>query len=116
MNYKLFLDDERHPAEDGWVVARSSKEAIEIVTQRGMPQELALDHDLGFKVWGISGFGQSTEYDTSRTFVRWLIDELDAGRLKLPADFKYSVHSQNPVGSRWLLLTMADIVFQFQPV
>lgn len=101
MTYKLFIDDERHPIVSDWVVARSSAEAIDIVTQRGMPQEIAFDHDLG---------GQ----DTSRNFIKWLIDYMIDGDHHFPADFKFSVHSQNPIGADWIRHTMAELVWMFK--
>lgn len=86
MTYKLFIDDERSPVGDDWLVARSSIDAIEVVKKMGCPVEIAFDHDLG----GV---------DTSMNFIRWLVDGLLDARLHLPAGFSYSVHSQNPIGA-----------------
>ena len=86
MTYKLFLDDERHPAKDGWIVARSSAEAVALVESYGCPKEIAFDHDLGGA-------------DTAINFVDWLQDALLDGRVVLPFGFTYSVHSQNPIGA-----------------
>jgi hypothetical protein len=47
MAYKLFIDDERFPVTDDWVIVRSSKEAIDHVLAHGMPSEISFDHDLG---------------------------------------------------------------------
>jgi hypothetical protein len=85
MTYKLFIDDERLPVGDGWKIARSSVEAIFLVKLYGMPQEISFDHDLG-------------EDDTSMFFIHWMINRLLDGRDYLPDNFKFSVHSQNPVG------------------
>lgn len=87
MSYKLFLDDERHPVTNDWVIARSSDEAIRIVQERGMPSEIAFDHDLGGT-------------DTSMKFIWFFIDCYYDGELTIPNDFKYTVHSQNPIGVR----------------
>ena len=86
MTYKLFIDDERFPPEDGegWVIARSSTEAITTVLRLGVPDFISYDHDLGGS-------------DTSMRFVRWLIDVyLDGVILVFPTE--YYVHSQNNVG------------------
>lgn len=83
MGYKLFIDDEREPVGDDWVIARSSFEAASIVTSNGMPNFISFDHDLG-------------DDDTAMGFLNWLSDTcLDAGTT---FSFDYTVHSQNPVG------------------
>lgn len=87
MPWKLFLDDERFPKEEGWIIARSSEEAIDLVLRRGMPEEIAFDHDLGGD-------------DTSMYFIHWMIDQYYDYGLDIPLDFVFSVHSQNPVGAK----------------
>lgn len=101
MTYKLFIDDERNPVTDDWVMARSSADAISIVTNMGMPNEIAFDHDLG---------GQ----DTSRVFIKWLIAYIIDNEQYFPADFKFSVHSQNPIGVDWIKHTMTKLVWMFR--
>lgn len=86
MNYKLFLDDERNPPDDGevWVVCRSSNEAFEYIQKHGIPKFFSFDHDLGGE-------------DTVMTFLkRWVIELWDGKTA--PPDYK--VHSQNPVGAQ----------------
>lgn len=90
---RLFIDDERFPCQDDWAIVRSSNEAIEWVTLHGMPEEISFDHDLG-------------EDDTSRVFIHWMIEQMIDGLLHFPSDFKYSVHSQNPIGAEWIMGTM----------
>ena len=88
MTYKLFIDDERFPPNDGaeWVIARSSQEAIDIVRVRGIPDFISYDHDLGGA-------------DTSLRFIWWLIDCYLEGTFdEFPVN--YYVHSQNPVGAK----------------
>lgn len=81
--YKLFIDDEREPVGDDWIVARSSFDAAVIVAIGGVPSYISFDHDLG-------------EDDTVMTFLKWLADTcLDDGTT---FTFGYTVHSQNPVG------------------
>lgn len=87
MTWKLFIDDERNPVGQGWVIARSSEEAIQAVTTAGsLPSEIAFDHDLGGD-------------DTSMRFLTWMSVEVLDGVYTIPHDFVWSVHSQNPVGA-----------------
>lgn len=85
MTYKLFIDDERLPKEDNWIVARSTREAIEIVKKLGFPSEIAFDHDLGGD-------------DTTMKFIWWFIEQHMVGEMIIEP-FEFSVHSQNPIGS-----------------
>lgn len=84
----LFLDDIRSPGdvyEDtmGWVIARSSLEAIDLVREHGMPGLISLDHDLGGD-------------DTAMHFLKWLAYEYWTEQ-PVPGAF---VHSANPVGAK----------------
>lgn len=85
-NWKLFLDDERDPVTDDWVVVRNSTDAVIAVCSWGMPVEIAFDHDLGGD-------------DTSIKFIKWMLNEMYDGELTIPDGFTYSVHSQNPIGA-----------------
>jgi hypothetical protein len=84
MGYKLFIDDERTPATDGWVIVRSSNEALTYIQNNGWPEFISFDHDLGGD-------------DTTMVFLRKLVDQVWNGD-NLPPD--YMVHSANPVGSK----------------
>lgn len=109
---KIFLDDERTPdflrrfgfAESeysGMVVVRNSQEMINTVKVCGMPEFISFDHDLGGE-------------DTSRVFIKWLLDELLDGRITtIPKGFGFFVHSQNPIGAKWILDTMNDLIKEF---
>lgn len=99
---KLFIDDERFPPEDGsgWVIVRSSHEAIEWVKANGIPDFISFDHDLGGD-------------DTSKTFIRWLMEQVMDGVLKFPPWFGFYVHSQNPIGAEWIRSTMSKFHFIF---
>lgn len=94
--YKLFIDDERYPATDDFVIVRSSSEAIEYVRTHGIPTYVSFDHDLGGD-------------DTSRIFVNLLIDHLMDNKLLLPKGFNFYVHSQNPIGRDWIQGTMRSV-------
>lgn len=80
---KLYIDDLR-PVPDGWVLAKTSEEAISIIESNPPFEVISFDHDLGGE-------------DTSRKVVLWLCEHED----KWPA--KAKVHSMNPVGRDWLV-------------
>lgn len=77
----LWVDDLR-PAPVGWIWAKSSGEAIGVLTREPV-DVVSLDHDLGGE-------------DTTRAVVLWLCEH-DAW----PATVH--VHTANPVGRDWLV-------------
>ncbi len=83
--WTLFVDDERFPVNPDHVIARSSRQAIDLIMQRGMPIHICFDHDLAGD-------------DTSMILVNWLIEAALDGVITFPQGFTFSVHSQNPVG------------------
>lgn len=100
MTYKMFLDDERFPPDDGtqWVIVRSSEQAIAVVQEFGLPNFISFDHDLGGN-------------DTSRKFIIWLLDYmLDNNLSFVGRDFDFYVHSQNPIGAQWIRGTMTGMI------
>ena len=100
--WKLFIDDERNPIENGWVIARSSKEAIDYIKMVGsFPKEIAFDHDLGGD-------------DTSIKFINWMTEMLIENKYKIPYNFKYSIHSQNPVGKMNIEGLMENLIKHFK--
>lgn len=89
MSYKLFLDDERMPPDDGdssWVIMRSSASAQLAVEALGLPSFISFDHDLGGADTGMIFLHGLIEYCISRG------ENLD--------NVGYFVHSQNPIGKR----------------
>lgn len=100
MTYKMFLDDERFPITEDWVIVRSSQEAIDCVLKNGLPSHIAFDHDLGGT-------------DTSMKFIYWLIDYMLNYELHFKPDFTWSVHSQNPVGAENIRRLMTAAVKEF---
>jgi len=84
MTYKLYLDDERNPPIDGFLIARSFKEARNLLIRDGFPTFISFDHDLG-------------EGGTGYDFAKYLI-EFDLNHDCMPKDFSFAVHSENPVG------------------
>jgi hypothetical protein len=79
----LWVDDLRPPPTPDWTVARTSREAIDLLSSRSFTT-LSLDHDLGGD-------------DTTRAVVLWLCEHTD----RWPVEVR--VHSANPVGRTWLL-------------
>jgi len=99
--WKLFLDDERYPTKEGWIIARSSEEAIRLCLELGLPQEITFDHDLGGD-------------DTSMVFLTWLTNALLDKYVVFPEGFTYSVHSQNPIGVRNIQGLMDNLLREFR--
>ena len=95
--WNLFLDDLRSPADaanplgiNKWVIARSVKAAKELVNVRGAPSVISFDHDLG-------------EEEDGYSFAKWLVEKdlnaLENHRDFLLPDFRFQVHSANPIGA-----------------
>jgi hypothetical protein len=65
MGYNLYLDDSRDPIDSAfytgnilystltWTVVRNYDEFVKIITERGVPDAISFDHDLGqeFEIW-----------------------------------------------------------------
>lgn len=87
---KLFVDDERK-APSGWILAKTSADAIELLSlcRDGLRAitDLSLDHDLSI----VDG-----EDDTTRPVVLWMCEHD-----WWPANVY--VHTGNPVGEEWLV-------------
>lgn len=103
--WKLFIDDERFPATPEYLIARTSREAILMVQYYGLPTEIAFDHDLGV----VNG-----ETDTSMVFIKWLENKVVDGEITIPSNFKYSIHSQNPVGVQNIKFKMNQLLKYYQ--
>lgn len=89
--YSLFIDDERYPPRnDGrnWVIARDWEDTMMSLRRHGMPGYISFDHDLGED--------RHTGYDIAKFLVD--LDMNGEDDFKLPADFEFYVHSQNPIG------------------
>lgn len=99
MSYKLFIDDERNPVTDDWIIARNSSQAAEFVLFEGLPSEIAFDHDLG-------------EDDTSIVFINWLINLMLDFKGKFPKDFTYTIHSANPIGASNIKSKMDALIME----
>lgn len=105
MKWGLFIDDERFPKTPYYMLARTSREAILMVQYYGLPTEICFDHDLSI----INGV-----VDTSIEFINWLTNKIVDGVIVIPSDFKYSIHSQNPVGASNIKSKMDQLLEHYQ--
>jgi len=91
MTIKLFIDDIRQPSDVGfinseWVVARTYSEAMRYI-ESFKPQLISFDHDLGYM--------QPSGFDIAKELLNL---DMDLGEY-ISSDFKYYVHSANPIGA-----------------
>ena len=101
MTWKLFLDDERNPADvtwadykmqqkyrdDEWVICRTHDEVTQKVDELGFPDFVSFDHDLGDFVNG-----------TGYIVAKYLVDLDMYTDISMPSNFAFFVHSKNPIG------------------
>lgn len=86
MSYKMFIDDERFPPNDGdWIICRNQWEVFDTIEEQGYPSFISFDHDLGEN--------HPTGYDIAKE----LVDQ-DIALDWMKPEFDFYVHSQNPVG------------------
>ena len=100
MTYAMFIDDERWPKDatwaewygsrDNWVVARNWTETYDTIKNLGFPNFISFDHDLG------DPDAEPTGFEIAKMLVDYDMDEY----MEIPADFQFSVHSQNPIGKK----------------
>ncbi|WP_370469582.1 cyclic-phosphate processing receiver domain-containing protein [Caballeronia sp. SBC2] len=84
--YRLFIDDIGEPPSNIYVVARSCADENRLTETRGCPDEISFDHDL-------------RSDDTAMLVAKRLVEkDLDSDSGFMPRDFKFAVHSANPVG------------------
>ena len=99
----MYLDDLRILVEEYDFIVRSYDEAVGIVKEYGVPTFISFDHDLGIDSNGVL---LKSGYD----FVTWLVcADLD-NNYKIPLDFKYKVHSQNPVGKQNIIALLERVL------
>lgn len=86
--YKMFLDDERFPVTDDFTIVRSCGSAIKLMNEKGCPEYVSFDHDLG--VIEETGFSLA---------VYMVEKDMDMEGKFIPENFQFYVHSQNPIGA-----------------
>lgn len=98
MRYKLFLDDERFPEavtwvklpthrREDWVIVRNYRDFCKVLTEKGIPEIVSFDHDLG--LGRAAGFVKN-----GKDCAEFLVKQLDSAA-HIPVCY---VHSMNPVG------------------
>ena len=117
MDYKLFLDDERYPTDNSWVIARNFNDAVWYVENWGFPKFISFDHDLSIEHFDdilmkefIGGTLEKTGYD----FAKWLCNYIMDSKLSLPDGFDFYVHSQNFVGAKNINEFMQNFLHNWQ--
>jgi hypothetical protein len=112
--YNLFVDDIRYPNDVTWVnlpkdqhytVVRNYQEFVDIITLRGVPQFVSLDHDLGISSYSeyfnsvkngyinYENICEMTGLDCAKYLINYCIEK----DFQFP---KYVVHSMNPIGKQ----------------
>lgn len=118
MSYNLFLDDSRIPLDcatymhrfgtdckiyhEDWIIARSYKQFCDMISEKGLPEKVAFDHDLGdvpelketLAPDEYYDFENNKEY-TGMDAAKWLVNYCIDNNVSLP---QYIVHSANPAG------------------
>lgn len=102
MTYRMYVDDLRNPPDRSWVVCRSVAAAQEYIEVYGYPYFISFDHDLGMKTSGVTPGGivlaAEEEAPTGYDLTKWLCEcDLDSPWMRR-LNFRYQVHSANPVG------------------
>lgn len=102
----LFLDDVRYPIEayrytkqdvflqKGWHIVRNYEQFVSRILEKGLPEMISFDHDLGVEHYlrpNAKEFVEKTGYDCAK----WLVEYCMDNYLNLP---KFYCHSMNPVG------------------
>jgi hypothetical protein len=88
MQWKLFIDDDRYPTDNTWVIARNFDDAVWYIQNYGIPYFISFDHDLGHP-----------NNRTGLDIAKWLANYVMDNDISLPNNFNFYVHSQNPVGT-----------------
>lgn len=86
---KLWLDDLREPPDHTWTWATTSAWAIRLLTHFPCI-EISFDYDLGGD-------------DSGQIVADWIEQRIADGLMDLP---QWSIHSANPVGRKYLALTL----------
>lgn len=102
MTYQIFVDDERKPSDifwaprhvqekyhnEEWIICETRAQVYCAIYSKGIPSYISFDHDLGED--------EDTGFDISKMIVNMDLD----GFRRIPDNFKFYVHSQNPIGKK----------------
>lgn len=89
----MYLDDLRNPIEEFDFLVRNYDEAITTIKEHGVPNFISFDHDLGVD-------SEDNLLKSGYDLAKWLVDSDLDNDYKLPDNFSFKVHSQNPVGKQ----------------
>ncbi|NCD06240.1 MAG: hypothetical protein EOL97_08980 [Spirochaetia bacterium] len=102
----LYLDDERTPIEDYWIIVRNYEEFVDYIKKNGIPDHISFDHDLHFEHYNdyvnnypninYDLYEEKTGYDCAK----WLCEYCDEHQLEIKS---VGVHSFNEIGSNNIL-------------
>ncbi len=90
---KLYLDDLRPLPDNTYILARSYNEAITYVLNYGIPDFVSFDHDLGSDQ-------KENLLPSGYDFAKWLVEQDMNFNYMFPTNFKFYVHSANPIGKK----------------
>jgi len=119
---KIYLDDERTPKDEGWIVVRNYKEFVNTINKLGLENIdlISFDHDLGDTAkdeyynnvktnyeLDYDNIVEKTGYDCAKFLVdKFYLENPDRERSerfeKLGTEIKFptiTVHSANPIGA-----------------
>ena len=104
MKWYLWLDDLRnphssekrflHPLTNSFIWARDIEQAIYFVKTLGIPEYMALDHDLGINEIETREKNSIVYKETGMQFLKWLEENM------VGPPPKWCVHSDNPEGKK----------------
>jgi hypothetical protein len=100
-NTLLWIDDERQVPEGFTHWAKTSQQAIDILSahrpEEGVIALICFDHDLGYDPTDghPSLEGDNPTYDDTRRVVEWMVEHNVWPEMAI-------VHSHNPIGATWL--------------
>ena len=86
--YEIWIDDERLPKRPNMLWVRTIQDFDAALREWGCPSYISFDHDLGHRI--------PEGYDLAKLLVEFEI----RGIIEIPLDFKYDVHSANPIGKK----------------
>lgn len=75
-----------------WIIVKSFDEFVKTIIDKGIPENISFDHDLGDFILEDGELKERTGYDC----IKWLVDYCQDNNLKLP---NCLVHTSNTVGS-----------------
>lgn len=97
-NCSMYLDDLRTPVKDFDYIARSFEEAIAIFKKHGIPNFISFDYDLGVD--------KEKTVKSGLDIAKWIVRHDLTEEYKIPSNFSFKVHSQNPIGKKSIELLL----------